>query len=234
VQASERVADGAAPIDLAPTGLEATGITKSWPGQGRVLSAVDLTLPAGSVTWIGGRNGVGKTTLLRILVGLIAPDRGEIRLGGLDPVRQRREYQRRLGFVSAGYGGLYARLTVGFHLRMWSRLALLPKDTRQSAFARSVSRFELEDLVDARVDRLSMGQRQRVRLALGLLHEPDLVVLDEPRNSLDAEAVALLVAALNDLRARGGAAVYCSPTGEDLGARPDHSLRLEQGRLVSA
>ena len=210
--------------------LALQGIEKRWPRVAApVLAGVDLELPAGSLAFIGGPNGAGKTTLLRIAAGLFAADSGTVRLGGLDPARDRRAFQSRVGFLAAGTSSLYARLTVAAHLRLWSRLALLPRGRARRAMVVTAERFCLEELLDRRVDRLSMGQRQRVRLAMAFLHEPDVVLLDEPLTSLDDEGERLLVDALDELTRRGGAAVWCAPSPE--GTSFDDTYWLERGEL---
>jgi ABC-2 type transport system ATP-binding protein len=222
--------DVSAPAAARP--LTARGIVRRWKGLAApVLDELDLDVDRGQVVSVSGRNGSGKTTLLRIVAGLITPDAGSVAVGGLDPKRDRRAYQRRIGFVSAGNAALYARLTVDHHLGMASRLALLPRSERRAANARMLDLFALDELRGRRVDRLSMGQRQRLRLALGFLHSPDLLLLDEPENSLDDEAIALLAAAIETVRGRGGAALICSPSGAHDALTFDRRYTLAGGRL---
>jgi len=221
------------PVTAGNPALSLERIFKRW-GSRIVLDGTTLEVPAGSLTWLGGPNGVGKTTLLRIAAGLIAADEGTVALHGLDPVVDRRAYQLRLGFLSAGDRGLYARLTVTQNLTFWAGLALIPAAETASAIERGIARFGLEDMGGSRVDRLSMGQRQRVRLAMSFLHEPDVVLLDEPHTSLDDAGLELLGRALGDLVARSGSAVVCSPS---LAAAPlayDDAHLIEGGRVVSA
>jgi ABC-type multidrug transport system ATPase subunit len=213
------------------------GVTKFWGWRRRgrpVLTGVDLELTKGTSAWIGGRNGAGKTTLLRLAGGLLAPDEGQVSLHGLTPERNRRRYQQHIGFLSAGDRGLYPRLTVTRHLALWARLTFLPADRRQAAIDRALASFDLESLAARRVDRMSLGQRQRLRLSLAFMHEPELVLLDEPRNSLDAEGVALLGTALGEHVARGGMAVWCSPIGDPNPVAFNHEYLVEDGRLIRA
>jgi ABC-type multidrug transport system ATPase subunit len=204
-------------------------LRKSW-GDTVILDDLELVLDRGTLNWVGGTNGIGKTTLLRICAGLIAPDSGIVDLDGLHPRRQRARYQARIGFLSAGDRGLYARLTVRQHLELWGRLSLLPDPRCGTAIERMVERLDLAELADRRMDRLSMGQRQRVRLAMAFLHEPELVLLDEPLNSLDPHGTELLTACLADVAGRGGAVLWVSPTaGEEVSFDTMHLL--EEGRL---
>jgi ABC-2 type transport system ATP-binding protein len=213
--------------------LHMNAITKRWRGADQaVLEDVDLSLTSGSATWLSGRNGTGKTTLMRIAAGLIGADAGRVTLDGLDPMTDRRAYQARTCFLSAGSGGLYARLSVEWHLDWWGRLALLPRARRRELAERALRRFELTDLRRRRVDRLSMGQRQRVRLAGTFLGDADLVLLDEARNSLDAEGVELIETAVADAIARGSAVIWAAPTGEEPPQSFRRRLQLESGRLL--
>jgi ABC-2 type transport system ATP-binding protein len=211
--------------------LEVNGVSKTWQGTRKVLDDVDLQLASGSFMALVGVNGAGKTTLLRIIAGLIMADRGTVGLDGLDPFRDRREYQRRLGFLSAGQGGLYARMSARRHLEYWASIAFIPRQDRKRLIAGAVESFELEEFADRRVDRLSMGQRQRVRLAMAFLHEPALVLLDEPSNSLDADGIAVLQRAIGRVTARGGTAVWCAPSTDSFVERPDDVFSLVAGRL---
>jgi ABC-2 type transport system ATP-binding protein len=212
--------------------LSLRAIAKRWrKDRPPVLDGVSLDVAPGTVVAVTGRNGAGKTTLLRIAAGLILADDGQVQLAGLDPQADRSAYQRRLGFLSAGNSGLYGRLRVEHHLRLWAGLAYVPPSNRSTAFARMGEAFALDELWGQRVDRLSMGQRQRVRLALAFLHHPELVLLDEPRTSLDAENAARVAAAVAEVSARGGAAVVCAPAPEDLGLPCDRHLEVCDGRL---
>ena len=212
--------------------LTLRGIHKRWKRNPQpVLEDVDLSLHWGDLTWIGGRNGVGKTTLLRIAAGLIGPDTGSVSLLGLDPERHRGPFLRRVGLLSAGDRGLYARFSPRKHLDWCGRLALIPRAERRDRVERAIDKFELHDIADRRADRLSLGQRQRLRLAMTLLHDPLLLLLDEPLNSLDDEGSALLLEAARSLADRDGAVLWCSPPADQRHINFDRRLMLENGRL---
>lgn len=213
--------------------LTARDVVKRWSGRA-VVDGAGISLARGTVTWLGGRNGSGKTTFLRLLAGLIDPDAGEIRLDGLHPMADRREYQRRLGFLPAGNGALYARLSVADNLEFWAGLAMLPRRVRRTRIESVLARFELAPLAHSRVDRLSMGQRQRIRIAMTFLHEPEVVLLDEPHTSLDEDGIRLLDSALAELTGRSGCALWCSPGREGIPIPADLSFVLRDGRPVDA
>jgi ABC-2 type transport system ATP-binding protein len=218
-----------------PPPLQITGLVKRWrKAPAPVLNGVELSVGEGQRVWIGGRNGAGKTTLLRIASGLIDPDQGDVRAYGLHPVRNRREFHRRVRFLSAGNTGLYARLTVRQQIDCWARIALLPRDTRAAAVDEILDAFALRELEGHRSDRLSMGQRQRLRIALAFIGRPDVLLLDEPHTSLDGEGGAALREAIDATARRGGAVVWCSPTGEQMDFEFEGRFVLENGTLMPA
>jgi ABC-2 type transport system ATP-binding protein len=218
-----------------PPVFSLSGIWRYW-GRGKkrwaVLRDVNLELTPGSATYISGRNGAGKTTLLRVATGILAPNHGIVKVDGITVADSWREYHRRIGFVSAGDRGLYARVTVEGHLEYWAALALTPRRQRKQMVEEALMRFDLADLRKRRADRLSQGQRQRLRLALALVHRPKLLLLDEPRNSLDAEGQEILARSIADVLEAGGAVLCCGPAGEDHFAGFSREGQLHDGTLT--
>jgi ABC-type multidrug transport system ATPase subunit len=235
VSATEGAESAPTPLHVAEGTLMLRGIRKRWKRNPQhVLEGVDLDLHPGTTTWIGGRNGVGKTTLLRIAGGLISPDSGTVSLRGLDPERQRREFVKRVGLLSAGDRGVYARFSPRRHLGWATRLAFVPFERRDQLIDQALQLFELEPFADRRADRLSLGQRQRLRLAMTFIHEPLVVLLDEPLNSLDDEGVAVVVTAVEALKARGGTVMWCSPPSDQREIDFDRRYLLVDGLLRNA
>ena len=212
--------------------LELEGLYHKWKGpKPPVLDDVSLTLRAGEVTWVGGRNGAGKTTLLRLAAGILLPQRGSVRIGEITPASKGGVYRRQIGFLSAGDRSLQARMRVSQQLDYWARLAYVPRGRRAELVASSLQRFGLEEFAARRVDRMSMGQRQRIRLAMAFLHEPRVILLDEPRNSLDDDGYELLNEQIEQAAKRGATVLWCSPRGEDRVLACDAGYTLEDGRL---
>ena len=221
--------------DLPVVRLE--GISRYW-GRGEqrwaVLRDVDLDVAPATAVCISGRNGAGKTTLLRIATGLLQPDAGTVSIDGIASNERWGDYHRRIGFLSAGDRGLYARVSVRGHLRFWSAVAFVPRRERKRLIDDALSQFGLRDLADRRAERLSQGQRQRLRLALTVVHQPQVLFLDEPMNSLDQEGLEMLTVAIRAVLSRGGSVIWCSPLGEQQSLDFDRELVIEDARLIPA
>jgi ABC-2 type transport system ATP-binding protein len=226
----------ASPVALDQAGaiVSMNGIWRHW-GRGKnrwaVLRGIDLDVAPGTVIGVGGRNGAGKTTLLRIATAILIPDAGTVTIDGIPSEGNWREYHERIGFLSAGDRGLYARVSVRAHLEYGARIAFIPRARRRQAVNDAMVRFGLTELAKRRADRLSQGQRQRLRLALTLVHDPKVLLLDEPRNSLDDEGLGMLSDAIGEVLARGGAVIWCSPAGEEQPVGFDRRFIIEDGQL---
>jgi ABC-type multidrug transport system ATPase subunit len=168
--------------------IRARNLSKRFGGH-RVFDAVDIDLGEGGFLLVTGRNGSGKTTLLRVLAHLVAPTRGTVEL----PPRE-----------VVGYLGheplVYRELTPLENLDLFGRLYRIPE--RGERIGMLLERFGLWDVRRDRVATFSRGMQQRLGLCRVLLHDPQLLVLDEPFNALDADGGALLERALDELRSR--------------------------------
>jgi len=158
--------------------IEMQGVRKAF-GKKLVLQGVDLSVPSGQTFAILGRNGAGKTTTIRMLLGLLKPDQGHVRVLGLDPKTEPLEIRRRVGYVAEDQA-MFGWMRVG---QLLSFIAPF-YPTWDAAWARELSdRFELP--LKTRVRHLSKGQGVRVALLLALAHRPELVILDDPTLGLD-------------------------------------------------
>jgi heme exporter protein A len=187
-------AAGPRPLD-APV-LEARGLVREY-GPVVAVDGIDLTLEAGDFLALFGPNGAGKTSLLGVLAGGLRPTRGEVYLKGERLDFGNGEWRRRIGVLShRGY--LYDHLTVAENLRFYGRLFGLADLV--SRIPERLERVGLSHTAGAFVRQLSHGMRQRLALARTLLHDPDVVLLDEPYTGLDPTAAAVLRGVLSGLR----------------------------------
>ncbi len=169
--------------------IRARGLSKRF-GSKRVLERLDFELPDGGFLVVTGPNGSGKTTLLRLCAGLLAPTSGELEIAN---------DRGRLGFL-AHEPLLYRELTALENLDLYGRLYRLPE--RRERIGMLLERFGLWRVRNERAGSFSRGMLQRLALCRALLHEPELLILDEPFNALDVEGAELLADQLEELRPR--------------------------------
>ncbi|MDH3208146.1 MAG: heme ABC exporter ATP-binding protein CcmA [Gemmatimonadota bacterium] len=176
--------------------LEARGLVREY-GPVVAVDGIDLSLDAGEFLTIFGPNGAGKSSLLGMLGGAMRPSRGTVRIRGAELSYSDVGWRNRVGILSHR-GFLYARLTAEENLRFYGRLfGLSDLDERVSA---RLDRVGLSDRAGFQVRHLSHGMRQRLALARALLHDPDVVLLDEPYTGLDPSAAQVLRTVLEELR----------------------------------
>ena len=196
-------------------------------GSAHVLRGLDLTLNAGEAVLLLGRNGAGKTTLLRLIAGLARPERGVIELDGATLAAGPAAYRRKVGF-SGHRSFLYSELTPRENLRFAARLFGLPAGVVDAALADA----ELGAAADRPVAALSRGMIQRVALARACLHEPSVLLLDEPFTGLDAPAAERLVAELRRRAAKGAAILLVTHQIDDAWPLVSRLAVLHSGALA--
>lgn len=206
--------------------VAARGIVRRY-GAATVLRDLDLTLAAGEAVLLLGRNGAGKSTLLRLIAGLARPDRGVIELDGATLAAGPGAYRRTVGF--AGHRSfLYSELTPRENLRFAARLFGLPGGAADSALHDA----DLGTAADRPVAALSRGMVQRVALARAFLHDPSILLLDEPFTGLDAPAAERLVAELRLRSAKGAAVLLVTHQLEDAWPLVNRVAVLHGGALA--
>ncbi|MBW1878394.1 MAG: ABC transporter ATP-binding protein [Deltaproteobacteria bacterium] len=168
--------------------IEARGLSKRF-GEVQAVDRLDLEVRPGEVVGLLGPNGAGKTTTLRMLATWMRPDAGVIRVANLDALEDPLGVRARIGYLPEG-APLYGDLTVRQHLVHVGRLRGLGGDPLRKALRQAGEQFELDEVAGRPVGLLSKGFRQRVGLAVALLHEPEVVLLDEPTAGLDPNQVA--------------------------------------------
>jgi sodium transport system ATP-binding protein len=198
------------------------------------LAAVDglsLTVSAGEIYGLLGANGAGKTTTLRVLAGILVPSQGRALVAGIDVAQQPRVAQRRLGFLT-GTTGLYARLTARELLTYFGRLHGLSSDAVAARVALVADALDLHAILDRRCEGLSSGQRQRVSIARAVLHDPPVLILDEPTVGLDVLASRFLRDFVRAERDRGKAVIFSTHYLAEAELLCDRIGLMHRGRLL--
>ncbi len=199
-------------------------------GRRRALSHVSLVCRVGEITGLLGPNGAGKSTLLSILATLITPSAGEVRYGVHRAEEAGPALRGRLGLLAHDLH-LYPELTARENLEFFARLYGLA-DVR-ARVTRALQRAALQDRGDDLVTSFSRGMRQRLALERALLHDPRLLLLDEPFTGLDDASAAALVARLRELRAEGRIVVVATHDLDVAEGLLDRAAVLREGRLLA-
>jgi ABC-2 type transport system ATP-binding protein/sodium transport system ATP-binding protein len=209
-------------------------LTKRFATSHEELTAVDrlsFTVHSGEVYGLLGVNGAGKTTTLRMILGLLEPDQGYAEVHGYRSDQHPDEVKCRVGLVSTS-AGLYQWLTPAEVLVFFADLyGLAPHDTARR-LEELVTLFELQSFLHRRCGALSTGQKQRVNLARSLVHDPPVVLLDEPTRGLDVLGCQTVFDFLAQLRAQGKAVILCTHRVEEAERTCDRLGLMHRGRLA--
>ena len=216
--------------------ITARGLTRDFVARGSTVAAVrgvDLDVAAGELVGFLGPNGAGKTTTLRMLTTLLTPTSGEAFVAGADLLTDPDGVRARIGYVGQGNGGGMDQ-KVGDELVLHSRLyGLSAPDAKQRA-QEMAETFELTDLLGRLVITLSGGQKRRLDIALGVLHRPSLVFLDEPSTGLDPQSRDNLWRHIRELRDAHGATVFLTTHYlDEADALCDRIIIIDNGRIVA-
>ncbi len=199
------------------------------------LEGISLEVRDGEAVALLGTNGAGKSTLLKILATLVLPTSGRARVAGHDTARDSRAVRRHLGYHAGTDHGFYPRLTGRQNLLFFGRLNQLSRAAATHRIVSLAQQFHLEDALDRQVRTLSTGTVQRLSLARAVLHEPSVLLLDEPTRSLDAIAAAEFRRYLKtEILQRGNTSMlFASHTLSEVELLADRVAVIEKGRLLA-
>ncbi|MEU1588985.1 ATP-binding cassette domain-containing protein [Micromonospora sp. NPDC005710] len=219
--------------------IETRGLRKSFRSRaGRetktvdAVRGVDLDVAKGEIFGFLGPNGAGKTTTLRMLATLIEPDGGEATIAGADLRKDPAEVRRRIGYVPQG-GSTWDESTAREELVLHARMYGISKADAQRRAARALDAFQLTEYADRKCKTYSGGQRRRVEIALGIIHEPKIVFLDEPTTGLDPQSRAHMWDEIRRLRADGMTVFITTHYLDEADALCDRIAIMDNGELVA-
>jgi ABC-2 type transport system ATP-binding protein len=212
--------------------IEISGLGKTY---GRMAALTDLTFRVGEGEIFGfvGPNGAGKTTTIRILATLLPPTTGHARIDGIDVTRDVFEVRGRIGYMP-DFFGVYDRLTSAEYLAFYAGCHGLPRSRRGRIVADLLELIGLSDRRDAQVNSLSRGMKQRLCLARALVHDPKVLLLDEPASGLDPRARVEMRELLKELKQMGKTIVISSHILPELAELCGTFGIIDQGRLVAS
>lgn len=200
----------------------------------KTLTAVDdvsFQCRSGRIFTLLGPNGAGKTTALRIMATLMKPSSGTVVVNGHDVLKAPRQVRASMGFLT-GSTGLYARLTPLEILRYYADLYQLPTAEFEERRDQLIDRLGIGSFAHQRIGKLSTGQKQRVSIARTMIHDPDVVVFDEPTAGLDVISARNIVQLIKDCRERGKTVIFSTHIMGEVSLLADDLAIIHKGRLL--
>ena len=220
------------PIETGEVVIEARGLQMRF-GDFVAVDDVNLQVRRGEIFGFLGSNGCGKSTTMKMLTGLLEPSAGEALLLGRRLDAGNIETRRRVGYMSQSFS-LYGELSVGQNLDLHARLFQLPADAAASRIAELARRFDLAPVMDVQPDALPLGIRQRLQLAVAVLHRPDVLILDEPTSGVDPVARDHFWALIVDLSRKDGVTIFITTHFMNEAQRCDRISLMHAGRILAS
>jgi ribosome-dependent ATPase len=220
------------PSGKAELAIEADGLTRRF-GNFVAVDHVTLSIERGEIFGFLGSNGCGKSTTMKMLTGLLPPSEGTATIFGSPVEAGSMEVRKNLGYMTQAFS-LYGELSVKQNLALHARLYHLPPEKAHARIAELVERFGLETHLDALAEALPMGLRQRLSLAVAVLHEPQILILDEPTSGVDPVARDSFWELLIDLSRKQGVTIFVTTHFMNEGMRCDRISLMHAGRVLAA
>jgi sodium transport system ATP-binding protein len=208
--------------------LSCEGLKKHF-GAVKAVDGIGFSAGAGEIVGLLGPNGAGKTTVLRMLAGILTPDEGRVTACGFDMSSQPLEAKRHIGFLS-GDTQLYQRLTPREVLLYFGELYELPDDNRKHRTEELIEALDMRSFAGRPCETLSAGQKQRANIARAFLHDPDVLILDEPTTALDIVSGRFIVDAIREQRSRGKAVLFSTHIMGEAEYLCDRIVMIHEGR----
>jgi ABC-2 type transport system ATP-binding protein len=210
--------------------IEADGLTKSF-GTLKAVDGISLQVPRGQVLGFLGPNGAGKSTTMRLITGFLEPDAGRARIAGFDVQEQAKQAKQRLGYLPEG-APLYAEMTPKGFLSFVAELRGFEGEALKGAVAKAVARTGLGPVLDQTIETLSKGYKRRVGIAQAILHEPEVLIMDEPTDGLDPNQKHQVRELIKEM-AKEKAIVVSTHILEEVEAVCTRAVVINKGRIVA-
>jgi ABC-2 type transport system ATP-binding protein len=206
-------------------------LTKTY-NETEALRSISFSVPAGQVCGYLGPNGAGKSTTVKILTGILQPTSGEAYVAGFDVVQESLEVKKRIGYVPET-GAVYSALSANEYLALVGALHDMEPEEVAERCAQMLEMFQIRDAADRRLDTLSKGMRQKVVISAALLHDPEVILFDEPLSGLDANAALMIKEIVRGLADRGKTILYCSHILDVVERLCERVIILDRGEIVA-
>lgn len=210
--------------------IEAQGLSKSFSDFAAVRD-VSLRVAAGEVLALLGPNGAGKTTTVRMLSGILVPTAGWAKIAGLDIRKNAEEVRQRVGVLTE-MPGLYLRSTAREYLEFFGSVYGLSTVQTRERIKTLMTQFEMSDVLNRRLSEFSKGMKQKLALIRCMLHDPDVLLLDEPTSAMDPQSARLVRDALSTLRGDRRSIILCTHNLVEAESMADHIAIIRLGQIV--
>jgi sodium transport system ATP-binding protein len=212
--------------------IDLTDLTREFAGGVRALDHVSFHVSQGEVVGLLGENGAGKSTAFRIISTMLRPTGGSCSVGGFDVVRDSRKVRSIIGVLSGSDAGLYGRLSARENIAYFASLHRMDPCMIHSIIDRYVSMFGMESYIDRRALTFSKGMIQKTAIARALIHDPAVLLLDEPCTGLDVGSSLVMYNLIRDLRKQGKTIMLATHSIREITTLCDRVLILKKGVLV--
>ena len=215
--------------------IQINEVTKQFKDKQKYVTAlkhVTFEVKKGEVVGLLGENGAGKTTLLRTIATLLTPTEGNVLVGVYDTVKNPNDIKKRMGVLFGGETGLYDRLTARENLEYFATLYGLGKHQTKVRIEDLAKMFGMKDYLDRKVGGFSKGMRQKVAIARTLIHNPDIILFDEPTTGLDITSSNVFRQLVHQLKREGKTIVFSSHIMEEVSMLCDSVAMMHKGELV--
>ena len=211
--------------------IETAQLSKCF-GDFQAVDRITLTVKPGEVFALLGPNGAGKTTTVRMLTSILKPSGGWARVAGYDVVASPAEVRASVGVLTENHG-LYLRMRAGEYLEFYGKLYGLSAQVSRRRGARLLERFGMADAMGKRLGEYSKGMRQKLALIRSMLHDPPVLLLDEPTSAMDPQSAKLVRDAIADLRSEQRTVVLCTHNLPEAEQLADRIAVIRRGRIIA-
>ncbi|MBM7715881.1 ATP-binding cassette domain-containing protein [Siminovitchia sp. FSL H7-0308] len=215
--------------------IQVAHVSKQFKDKKQVIKAVDyvsLQIRKGHVTGLIGENGAGKTTLLRMLCTLIEPDEGTISIDGENIFHHKEKVRRRLGVLFGSETGLYNRLTAKENLEYFGNLYGMTQHDIKNRIETLAKRFGMRKYMDRKVEGFSKGMKQKVAIARTLIHDPDIILFDEPTTGLDITSSNIFREFIYQFKSAGKTIVFSTHIMDEIAHLCEDVIMMHKGQIV--
>lgn len=207
-------------------------LTKQF-GNTIAVNAISFEIHDGEIFGLLGENGAGKTTTMRMLATMLKPTSGTAKINGYDIVSQPFEVRKRIGILFGGEAGLYDRLTARENIAYFAELNGMEPDKIHKRIDELAEILDMKDFIDKRVGKFSKGMKQKVTIARSIVHNPDVMLLDEPSIGLDVTSTRMLHDFIQSCKQQGKSVVYSSHIMSEIEKLCDRLAIIHKGVLMT-